>query len=59
MCVSDSKNLCFHKIRFWGAKPPKIEFVLTLSLILESFWEPSLLTCSLLVAPVAKIVDIF
>ena len=54
MCVSDSKNRCFHKIRFWGAKPPKIDFMMTLSLILESFWEPSLLIYSLLVAPVAK-----
>ena len=36
-----------------------MDFIKTSNSFLESFWEPSLLTYSLLVAPVAKIVDIF
>ena len=35
-----------------------IQFYTDFDSFLESFWEPSLLTYSLLVAPVAKIVDI-
>ena len=41
----------------FGPKPPKIGFIMTLNSILESLWEPSLITYSLLVAPVAKIVS--
>ena len=57
MCVRDSKNSCFHKIRVFDAKPQEIYFMMALRSILESFCEPSWLTYSLSVAPVTNIAD--
>ena len=42
---------------FFEAKSQEIDSMMVLSSILESFWEPSWLTYSLLVAPVTKIAD--
>ena len=40
--------------RFFDVKPPKIDFMMTLNSILESLWEPGLITFCLLVALVAN-----
>ena len=54
MCVLDGKNRCVHKIRFFDAKPPEMDFLMILGSIWEAFWEPGLLTFCFLVAPVAN-----
>ena len=50
------KNVVFTRSVF-DSKPQEIDFMMALRSILESFWEPSWLTYSFLVAPVTKIAD--
>ena len=53
MCLR-LENICFHKVHLSDAQPPETDFMMTLSSILEPLLEPSLITFSLLVAPVAN-----
>ena len=48
------KTNVFTRSVFFDAKPPEIDFVMILGSILETFYEPGLLTFCFLVAPVAN-----
>ena len=54
MCVRDSKDQSFHKIRFFDSKHPGTAFLMILNSIFEAFGGPGLLTFCFLVAPVTN-----